>query len=211
MNKKNKNKSDDKENNKIEIEYIPEEKQEEKPEGVKPQTESDEKGKEKTTEKDKKEIEKLKKKIKQYEEENKKLKEQYLREAADKDNLRKRTEKEKTEFFKYALSDVFREIISILDNFDRALEKKEESNKKHFREGIELIYKQLQNLLKKHGIKPIELEGDKFDPRFHEALMSEESGEVKEPTVSEVIQKGYMIYQRLLRPTLVKVTVPKKK
>ena len=94
MNKKNKNKSDDKENNKIEIEYIPEEKQEEKPEGVKPQTERDEKGKEKTTEKDKKEIEKLKKKIKQYEEENKKLKEQYLREAADKDNLRKRTEKE---------------------------------------------------------------------------------------------------------------------
>jgi len=120
-------------------------------------------------------------------------------------------EREKNEFFQYALSDVFREIISILDNFDRALEKKEEGDKKHFREGVKLIYKQLENLLKKHGIKPIKLEGNKFDPRFHEALMSEESDNVKEPTVSEVIQKGFMIHQRLLRPALVKVQVPKKK
>jgi len=187
MNKKNQTASDVKENSEIEIEYLTD-----KEEGEK-------------------EIENLKNMIKQYEEENKKLKEQYLREAADKDNLRKRTEKEKNEFFQYALSDVFREIISILDNFDRALEKKGEDNKKNFREGIELIHKQLQNLLKSHGIKPIELEEDKFDPRFHEALMSEESDEVKEPAVSEVIQKGYMIHQRLLRPTLVKVRVPKKK
>ena len=211
MNKKNRTEPDDKENNEIEIEYIIEEKEGEESKKGKPDTEGDEKNGEETIEKSKNEIEELKKAVKQYAEENKKIKEQYLREAADKDNLRKRTEREKNEFFQYALSDVFREIISILDNFDRALEKKEEGDKKHFREGVKLIYKQLENLLKNHGIKPIKLEGNKFDPHFHEALMSEESDNVKEPTVSEVIQKGYMIHQRLLRPALVKVKVPKKK
>jgi len=211
MNKKNRTESDDKEKNKIEIEYITEEEEGDESKKGRPDAEKDEKNGEETIETSKNEIDELKKAVKEYEEENKKLKEQYLREAADKDNLRKRMEKEKNEFFQYALSDVFREIISILDNFDRALQKKEEDDKKHFREGVKLIHKQLENLLKNHGIKPIKLEGNKFDPHFHEALMSEESDKVKEPTVSEVIQKGYMIHQRLLRPALVKVKVPKKK
>jgi molecular chaperone GrpE len=209
MNKKIGTDSNNKEKEKNEIEYISEDKGK-KSDQVKPKTETQEKDSEKKQEISLNEIKKLKKKIKDYEKENEKLKEKYLREAAEKDNLRKRTEKEKNEFYQYALSEVFREIISILDNFDRALEKKEEGDKKHFREGVELIHKQLENLLKIHGIKPIELEGNKFDPRFHEALMSEQSEEVKEPTISEVIQKGYMIHQRLLRPTLVKVKVPKK-
>ena len=211
MNKKNQTESDDKENNGIEIEYITEEEEKEKTKKRVADAEGEEKNGEETIEESRNEIEELKKALIQYEEENKKLKEQYLREAADKDNLRKRTEKEKNEFFQYALSDVFREIISILDNFDRALQKKEEGDKKHFREGVKLIHKQLENLLKNHGIKPIKLDENKFDPRFHEALMSEESDKVKEPKVSEVIQKGYMIHQRLLRPALVKVQVPKKK
>ncbi|MFO7980519.1 MAG: nucleotide exchange factor GrpE [Candidatus Aminicenantes bacterium] len=208
MNKKYETDSDVKEKDENEIEYITEE--EKKSDKSEPETETEEKGAEKKKEISLSEIKKLKEKIKEYETENEKLKEQYLREAAEKDNLRKRTEKEKNEFYQYALSELFRELISILDNFDRALEKKEEGDKKHFREGIELIHKQLENLLKTNGIRPIELEGKKFDPRFHEALMSEESEEVKEPTISEVVQKGYMIHQRLLRPTLVKVKVPKK-
>ncbi|HZX10636.1 MAG TPA: nucleotide exchange factor GrpE [Acidobacteriota bacterium] len=208
MNKKFETDSDVKEKDENEIEYITEE--EKKSKKSEPETETKEKGLEKKKEISLSEIKKLKEKIKDYEIENEKLKEQYLREAAEKDNLRKRTEKEKNEFYQYALSELFRELISILDNFDRALEKKEEGDKKHFREGIELIHKQLENLLKTNGIRPIELEGKKFDPRFHEALMSEESEEVKEPTISEVVQKGYMIHQRLLRPTLVKVKVPKK-
>ena len=208
MNKKFETDSDVKEKDENEIEYITEE--EKKSKKSEPETETKEKGLEKKKEISLSEIKKHKEKIKDYEIENEKLKEQYLREAAEKDNLRKRTEKEKNEFYQYALSELFRELISILDNFDRALEKKEEGDKKHFREGIELIHKQLENLLKTNGIRPIELEGKKFDPRFHEALMSEESEEVKEPTISEVVQKGYMIHQRLLRPTLVKVKVPKK-
>lgn len=208
MNKKIETDSDIKEKDENEIEYITE--KEKKSDKSGPKTEVKEKTSEEKQEISVNEIKKLKEKIKDYETENIKLKEQYLREAAEKDNLRKRTEKEKNEFYQYALSELFREIISILDNFDRALEKKEEGDKKHFREGIELIHKQLETLLKTNGIRPIEIEDKKFDPRFHEALMSEESEEVEEPTVSEVVQKGYMIHQRLLRPTLVKVKVPKK-
>lgn len=202
MKKKTESESDvkDKNDNDVEIEYITEQKNHKD----KPKKQDREKTNKDNVTQLKKEIEKLK-------EENTKLKESYLREAADKDNLRKRTEKEKNEYFQYALTEVFREMISILDNFDRALEKKEEGDHKHFREGIELIYKQLKSLLKNHGIKPIEIEGNIFDPRYHEALLSEETDEVEEPTISEVIQKGYMIHQRLLRPTLVKVKVPKKK
>ncbi|MBD3415173.1 MAG: nucleotide exchange factor GrpE [Candidatus Aminicenantes bacterium] len=188
--------------NDIEIEYITEQGEEEQ---ETQKTRSQEKGDAAEEVKD------LQKQFKELKEKNKKLKEQYLREAAEKDNLRKRTEKEKNEYFQYALSEVFREIISILDNFDRALEKKEEGEQKQFREGIELIHKQLQTLLKNNGIKPIEIKEDKFDPRYHEALMSEEASDVEEPSIGEVIQKGYMIHQRLLRPTLVKVKVPKKK
>jgi len=206
MDKKIENNSDIKEKNDSEIEYITEKEKEKESDKESPEKKIEEKEQKEGLN----EIQKLKEKIKQYQEENKKIKEQYLREAAEKDNLRKRIEKEKNEFYQYALSEVFREIISILDNFDRALEKKEEGDKKHFREGVELIHKQLQNLLKSQGIKPIEIKENQFDPRFHEALMSEESEEVKEPTISEVIQKGYMIHQRLLRPTLVKVKVPKK-
>lgn len=209
MNKKIETDSNTKKKEENEIEYITET-EEKKADKAKPKKGTIEKGPEEKQKDSLNEIKKLKKKIKDYEKENEKLREQYLREAAEKDNLRKRTEKEKNEFYQYALSELFRELISILDNFDRALEKKEEGDNKHFREGIQLIHKQLENLLKTHGIKPIELEENKFDPRFHEALMSEESEEVKEPTISEVIQKGYMIHQRLLRPTLVKVEVPKK-
>jgi molecular chaperone GrpE len=203
MKKKIESESESKEKNKndIEIEYITETGEKEKETQIK---ESQKKGEAKDV------IKELESRIKEYKEKNKKLKDQYLREAAEKDNLRKRTEKEKNEYFQYALSEVFREIISILDNFDRALEKKEEGDQKHFREGIELIHKQLQTLLRNHGIKPIEVKDDTFDPRYHEALMSEETADVKEPTISEVIQKGYMIHQRLLRPSLVKVKVPKK-
>jgi len=211
MKKKSESELENKEKNNNDIEYITDENEKKESDQIKTQKQKDENKIKKKSDESQYEIEKLKNKIKEYEEENKKLREQYLREAAEKDNLRKRTEKEKNEYFQYALSEVFREIISILDNFDRALEKKAEGDKKHFRDGVELIYKQLLTLLKNQGIKPINIEGDKFDPRFHEALLSEESDEVEEPTINEVIQKGYMIHQRLLRPTLVKVKVPKKK
>ena len=139
------------------------------------------------------------------------LKEAHLRRLADMENLRKRFEREKTEFQQYALSDVLLELLAIGDNFERALQSDpSDADGKTFREGVELILRMFQSLLAKHGVRPIVLENRAFDPNFHHAMMVEESDKVEEPTVAEELQKGYMLHDRLLRPTLVKVLVPKK-
>ncbi len=139
-----------------------------------------------------------------------KLKEEYLRQLADKENLRKRLEREKSEFYDYALSELLKELLVIIDNFERALESQDQVNGKSFREGIEMIYKQYRDLLLKQGVTPIEIKEKKFDPQFHQAFATEESEEVDEPEIGEELQRGYMLYNRLLRPALVKVIVPKK-
>lgn len=140
------------------------------------------------------------------------LKEAHLRRLADTENMRKRFEREKTEFQQYALSDLLLELVNIADNFERALQSAApaEGEGKTFREGVELILRMVQSLLAKHGVRPIVLESRIFDPNFHHAMMVAESDEVAEPTVAEELQKGYMVHDRLLRPTLVKVLVPRK-
>ncbi|MCX8160510.1 MAG: nucleotide exchange factor GrpE [Candidatus Saccharicenans sp.] len=139
------------------------------------------------------------------------LKDKFLRSVAELDNVRKRMEREKEDYFQYALSDLLRDILPILDNFERALKTSEEEvDGKTFREGVELIYRMLLNLIKKHGVRPIELDNNKFDPSLHHALVSEESDEVSEPEIKEELQKGYLLHNRLLRPTMVKVIIPKK-
>jgi molecular chaperone GrpE len=139
------------------------------------------------------------------------LKEAHLRRLADMENLRKRFEREKAEFQQYALSDLMLELLAIGDNFERALRSEPtDAGSKTFREGVELIFRMFQGLLAKHGVRPIMIENGAFDPSLHQAMVAEESGEVEEPTVSEELQKGYMLHDRLLRPTLVKVLVPKK-
>jgi len=139
------------------------------------------------------------------------LKEAHLRRLADMENLRKRFEREKTEFQLYALNDVMLELLAIGDNFERALRSgPSDADGKTFRDGVDLIFRMFQSLLAKHGVRPIVLENRAFDPNFHHAMMVEESDEVAEPTVQEELQKGYMLHDRLLRPTLVKVLVPKK-
>jgi molecular chaperone GrpE len=142
--------------------------------------------------------------------ENEKFKEEFLRKVAEMENLRKRLEREKDEFYQYALSELLKELFDVLDNFERALETQDKGNGKSFREGIELIYKQYQDLLMKQGVEPIEIKEKKFDPRFHQAFITEESDDVVEPEVVEELQKGYILHNRLLRPALVKVAVPKK-
>lgn len=139
------------------------------------------------------------------------LKEKFLRAAAELDNVRKRAERDKEEFYQYALSDLLRDILPIIDNFERALKSAEASTDgQTFREGVELIYRMLLNLIRKYGVRPIELQDNRFDPSLHHALASEESAEVSEPLIKEELQKGYLIHNRLLRPTMVKVIIPKK-
>lgn len=138
------------------------------------------------------------------------LKDDYLRKLAEMENLRKRLDREKNEYYQYAMSEHFREILDIVDNFERALEKQNHGEGESLRKGVEMIYRQLKGYLVRQGVKPIEIEDNKFDPHLHQAFLTEESDQVSEPEVAEELQKGYMIHERLLRPSLVKVLIPKK-
>ncbi len=138
-------------------------------------------------------------------EENRDLKDRYLRTLADFENYRKRADREKADFYKYALQGVLKELLPLLDNFDRALDHAEEGD--DFHKGVLLIYKQLLDVLRKHGVKPIDESGGRFDPNIHEAVVREEDPSVPSHTVTAVLQKGYFLHDRLLRPAMVKVAV----
>ena len=150
--------------------------------------------------------------IKQLKKEKEELRDQMLRKLAETDNLRKRLEREKTEFTQFALNDLLLELLGILDNFERALSLPQaETEDKSFRNGVELIYRMCQSLLSRKGVQPIEIKDKTFDPNLHHAMVTEESDDVNEPQVGQELQKGYMIHSRLLRPAMVKVIVPKKR
>jgi molecular chaperone GrpE len=152
-----------------------------------------------------KETEELKKKVENF-------KDDYLRQIAEKENLRKRLEKEKTDHYHFALGEILKEFLTIMDNFERALNSgKNAQDAAGFHKGIEMIYKQLSDIIFKQGVKPIEIEKGKFDPHLHQALLTEETDKVDEMQVVEELQKGYKLHDRLLRPSLVKVAVPRKK
>jgi molecular chaperone GrpE len=128
-----------------------------------------------------------------------------LRKHADFENFRKRIEKEKREFQQYALSDIMSELIFILDNFERAFSHAGEASSE-YKKGVELIYRQLKDVLEKRGLNAIQTEGRKFDPNFHEAVAREERNDLEEGTILEELQKGYFFQNRLLRPAMVKVS-----
>lgn len=132
-------------------------------------------------------------------------KERYARSLADFENFRKRTEREKQEFFRHALGGTFREILPVLDNFDRALDHAEEGDE--FHRGVALIYKQLWDVLRKQGLRAIDEADVAFDPNLHEAVVRHEDPSIPANRVVEVLQKGYFLNDRLLRPAMVKVSV----
>ncbi|HUR80362.1 MAG TPA: nucleotide exchange factor GrpE [Thermoanaerobaculia bacterium] len=129
----------------------------------------------------------------------------YIRAVADFDNFRKRSEREKSDFARYANANVLREILPVLDNFDRALEHAEEGD--DFHKGVLMIYKQLFDVLQKNGLRVIDETGVHFDPNVHEGVIREEDPSVPSHTVTAVLQKGYFLHDRLLRPAMVKVAV----
>ena len=136
---------------------------------------------------------------------NRLLQDRVLRTLADFENFRKRSEREKQDFFKYALASTIKDLLPVLDNFDRALEHAEEGDE--FHKGVLLIYKQLFDVLQGHGLKIIDQSGAHFDPNIHEAVVREEDPSVPNHTITAVLQKGYFLHDRLLRPALVKVAV----
>jgi molecular chaperone GrpE len=129
----------------------------------------------------------------------------YMRTLADFDNYRKRADREKQDFFKYALAGTLRDLLPVLDNFDRALDHAEQGDE--FHRGVSLIYKQFFDVLQKHGVRVIDEGNVRFDPNIHEAVVRVEDPSVPSHTVVEVLQKGYFLHDRLLRPAMVKVAV----
>lgn len=139
------------------------------------------------------------------------LHDQLLRKLAEMDNLKKRVEREKSEYYQYALLEFVRELLPVLDNLERALEHPDEGDGKSFQEGVRLIHKQFVDALRKRGVAPIlDVVHHRFDPNHEQALATEESEEVEEPMVAEELQRGYTLHDRLIRPALVKVRLPKK-
>lgn len=139
------------------------------------------------------------------------LKDRYLRSAAEMENTRKRLEREKADYFQFAQSDLIKDLLGVLDNLERACKTGGESpENKCFQEGLDLILKQFLDLLRKRGVTPIEPTSNKFDPTIHQAILTEEKEGLAEAEIGEILQKGYRLHDRLLRPALVKVLLPKK-
>lgn len=130
--------------------------------------------------------------------------EKYIRLMADFQNQKKRFDKEKADIYQYANEDIVKNLLSVLDNFDRALEAAAGSDPKLL-EGMELIFKQFWETLEKAGVSEIKALGEDFDPNFHNAVMMEDSSEHDSGKVSEVLQKGYILNGRVIRPSMVKV------
>jgi len=142
------------------------------------------------------------------------LQDQYLRKAADFDNYRKRMIKEKQEAIDYANTNLLCDLLQILDDFDRAIEagkKSEEESAAAFMQGVLMIRSGLLTLLEsKYGLQYYEVQGKLFDPEIHEAVATNPSAEVTEPTVGAELQKGYKLKERILRPAKVMVLMPAK-
>ncbi len=131
-----------------------------------------------------------------------------LRLQAEFDNARKRMEKEKQDFIRYANEKLLLDLLNILDDLERSVEL---SDAKHqdlpaFLKGVEMIVAHLYEMLKDYGVKSIEAQGKLFDPGMHEALMQVENNDLPEHTVVEELQKGYLLNDRVLRTAKVKVS-----
>ena len=127
----------------------------------------------------------------------------YLRLMADFQNFRRRTEKEKSDIYAFANEKIVKELLDVIDNFERALAAGNDGDK--FLEGMEMILKQLQAVLERAGVIEIECLGLDFDPNFHNAVMTEDSTEYESGKVTEVLQKGYVLNGRVVRAAMVKV------
>lgn len=132
------------------------------------------------------------------------LRDKLLRLHAEFDNFRKRTERERMQIIGRATSTLLEDLLPVLDNFQLALNH-DASNGESFRDGVKMIYRQMEEKLAKHGLEKIKAVGEHFDPSVHEALMTEQSAEHEEGDVIQELQAGYKLKGVVLRPARVKV------
>lgn len=144
--------------------------------------------------------------VEKLEEEKAELINRTQRLQADFENFRRRTRGEKDELMQYASQGVITKLLPVLDNFDRALiVAKEREAENSFIEGVDMIFRQLLQVLANEGLEEVDALGCAFDPNCHDAVMQIESSEAEENTVVEEIQKGYRLKGKLIRPSMVKV------
>jgi len=131
-----------------------------------------------------------------------------LRLQADFENTRKRLDKEKQDFIRFANEGIILELLNILDDLERTVELAQSHHQDlpGFLKGVEMILAHLYDMLKEHGVKPIEAQGKLFDPHYHEALMQIENKDLPEHTIVEELQKGYLLNDRVIRTTKAKVS-----
>lgn len=130
--------------------------------------------------------------------------ERALRLQADFENFRRRTSKEKEELSAVIKQEILKDMLPLLDNFERAMAA-ETKDAEAFQKGVDMIYTQLQEVMKKNGLEPIETEGQKFDPNFHQAVMRVQNEDLENDDIAQELQKGYMVEGRVIRPSMVQV------
>jgi len=150
--------------------------------------------------------ESLQKKVKELEEELNHFKDKYLRLYAEFENYKKRVQKDKEELLKYAIESIIIELLIVLDNLEMALEHSAGNvSIESLTQGVNLTLKELKKLLNKHGVNEIEALGKIFNPQYHHAMSHVEREDVEDKTVIQVFRKGYMLKDRVIRPSLVAV------
>lgn len=161
----------------------------------------------KTEDKDAKADDDSEAKIKALQDEVTKWKTEYYKVFADMENTKKRMNKEFDNQKKFMMQSFIEELLPVIDNFERSLASEAgDENLKNFLKGYQMIHDQLMNILEKNGVKAIEAEGKPFDPNFHQAVMTEKVDGVEPNMVVQELQKGYMLKDRVIRATLVKVS-----
>jgi len=130
-----------------------------------------------------------------------------LRVSAEFENYKKRTSRELEEFRKFANQSLIKELLSVVDNLELAMKSTNghQTIDQGLLQGLEMTHKEILKIFEKFNVKPIEAKGQVFDPTFHEAVMQEETDEVDANTIVNELQKGYLIHNRLLRPSMVVV------
>jgi len=130
--------------------------------------------------------------------------EQFLRLCAEYDNFRKRSQKEKQDIYSSSQAELIKELLPVFDNFDRAANNKE-ANAEDYKKGIDLIFNQFGEILKKLGVESYGERGDEFDPNIHNAVMTVEDDELGENVIASVFSKGYKFGDRIIREAVVQV------
>jgi molecular chaperone GrpE len=139
-------------------------------------------------------------------------KDRALRLSAEFENYKKRTQREINDFKKFANESIFRQLLSVVDNLERAISAAQENSEESaLFEGVKLTHKDIIKLFETFNVKPVEAENKPFDPNFHQAVTQEENDEFPDNTVTKVLQKGYLLSDRLIRPAMVVVSKKAKK